>query len=112
MRTIIALPFFSNSSTDTESVLLVKNRNSTNPDYDFNPIGYKKRSRHEHFPRTRTGYRSRIMFTEIKGTIILLSCFQTERLKVTEGYCNVSLNQFKQKYTRYLDTLTSPRESL
>lgn len=42
MRTIIALPFFFNSFTDTESVLLVKNRNSTNPDYDFDPIGYKK----------------------------------------------------------------------
>lgn len=81
MRTFIALPLLSNSSTDTGSVvLLVKNRNSTNPDYDFEPISYrkKKRSRHEHFPRTRTGYRSRVMFTEIKGTIILLSCFQTE----------------------------------
>lgn len=42
MRTIIALPFFFNSFTDTESVLLVKNRNLTNPDYDFDPIGYKK----------------------------------------------------------------------
>lgn len=33
---------FSKSSTDPGSVLLVKNRNSTNPDYAFDPIGYRK----------------------------------------------------------------------
>lgn len=111
MRTIIALPFFTNFLHRHRKRPLVKNRNSTNPDYDFDPIGYEKEADTNISLVLGLDIDLALSSRKLRGPLYCYHAFR-QRLKVTEGYCNVSLNQFKQKYTHYLDTLTSPRESL